>query len=616
MDLDKKRSFVQASTVKRKRFSKGGAIKKIAGRAYFDDGGQAYALGGPGDNGTVRNETNPNTGFLGSINSALGLNNNFQASGANVQQGTNSAQLNRAYNQVQGALGNQQDLTSTLTPGVGSAAADQAALAEQYGAMAQGQGPNPALMQLNQATGKNVANQAALMAGQRGAGANAGLIARQAAMQGAATQQDAAGQAATLQAQQQIAAQQNLANLATNRISQAGQAVTGLNSAQQNEQAMLQNANTSANNAAVGMQSNINNVNAQTSAANQNMAANTMGGIMSALSGSSAMSMLGAKGGVVDTKNRDHHLMLAEMNAHSLQHAKKFDEGGQVDNDTPNLGTFKASDDSVSSPNVASGSSLPADQTNFSDSMKSKGGGGGGGGGIIGKVAALFADGGQIQANPLVGGGGHLSNAMWGQANYNPGSASSGPNVAGSVSLPQNTVKFSEAMKKKKPEPDKKPAVEKEGEAGPWETGGGLAGSPGDDQQTNAAPQSPGAETADSSPDRELVAHGGQIKRNHFADYFAEGGKVPAMLSTDEVYLSPEKVHQVLHEGANPMEVGEKISGPPAKVKGDSLRNDVVPKTLEEGGVVVPRHITTHKMAPEKAELFVRRAMAKKKARG
>lgn len=611
MDLDKKRSFVQASTLKRKRFSKGGAIKRIAGRSYFDDGGDVYALGGPGGGGTVDSSTNPNTGFLGSINSALGLNNNFEGASANIQQGTNQAQLNRAYNQVQGSIGNQQDLVGSLTPGVGSSAADQAALAEQYGAMSRGEGPNPALTQLNQATGKNVANQAALMAGQRGAGANAGLIARQAAMQGAGIQQDAAGQAATLQAQQQIAAQQNLANLATNRISQAGQAVTGLNSAQQNEQSILQNANTSANNAAVGMQSNINNVNAQTSAANQNMAANTMGGIMSALSGSSAMSMLGAKGGVVDTKNRDHHLMLAEMNAHSLQHSKKFDEGGEVDK--PDLGTFKASDDSASSPNVAASSSLPADQTNFSDSMKSKGGGGGGG--IIGKVAALFADGGQIQANPLTAGGGHLSNAMFGQASYNPGSASSGPNIAGGVSLPQNTVKFSEAMKKK-PEPNKKPAVEKEGEAGPWETGGGLAGAPDDKQMSKDDSQpSPGAETADDQGPRELVAKGGQIRRNHFADYFSDGGKVPAMVSPKEVYLSPEKVHRVLHEGANPMKIGEKIGGK-AKVKGDSLKNDVVPKTLEEGGVVIPRHITTHKMAPEKAELFVRRAMAKKKARG
>jgi hypothetical protein len=86
----------------------------------------------------------------------------------------------------------------------------QQQLANQLQAQTQGQGPNPAQAQLAQATGQNVQGQAALMAGQRGAGANAGLIARQAAMQGGAMQQQATGQAATLQAQQQLAAQQQL----------------------------------------------------------------------------------------------------------------------------------------------------------------------------------------------------------------------------------------------------------------------------------------------------------------------------------------------------------------------------------------------------------------------
>jgi hypothetical protein len=86
----------------------------------------------------------------------------------------------------------------------------QQQLANQLQAQTQGQGPNPAQAQLAQNTGQNVQGQAALMAGQRGAGANAGLIARQAAMQGGAMQQQATGQAATLQAQQQLAAQQQL----------------------------------------------------------------------------------------------------------------------------------------------------------------------------------------------------------------------------------------------------------------------------------------------------------------------------------------------------------------------------------------------------------------------
>jgi hypothetical protein len=121
-----------------------------------------------------------------------------------------------------GAVGNaiagQQGLASGLG-GAGGIGAQTSAiqnlqnvLAQQQGLQGQlqgvvaGTGPNPAQAMLNQATGQNVANQAALMAGQRGAGSNVGLIARQAAQQGAATQQQAVGQGAALQAQQSLGA--------------------------------------------------------------------------------------------------------------------------------------------------------------------------------------------------------------------------------------------------------------------------------------------------------------------------------------------------------------------------------------------------------------------------
>lgn len=78
-------------------------------------------------------------------------------------------------------------------------------LGEVYSGLGQiGQGPGPDIAgaQLAQATGQNIASQAALMAGQRGAAANPALLARQAAMQGGALQQQAAGQAQTLRLQQ------------------------------------------------------------------------------------------------------------------------------------------------------------------------------------------------------------------------------------------------------------------------------------------------------------------------------------------------------------------------------------------------------------------------------
>ena len=85
-------------------------------------------------------------------------------------------------------------------------------------AQAQGTGPNPALAQLQQQTAQNTANQAALMAGARGASNNPALAARMIAQQGSANQQQAAGQAAVLQAQQQQVAQQALGNYANNMV--------------------------------------------------------------------------------------------------------------------------------------------------------------------------------------------------------------------------------------------------------------------------------------------------------------------------------------------------------------------------------------------------------------
>lgn len=97
--------------------------------------------------------------------------------------------------------------------------------------------------------------------------------------------------------------------------------------------------------------------------------------------------------------------------------------------------------------------------------------------------------------------------------------------------------------------------------------------------------------------------------KSHVANFLmmSGGGKVPAEVSPGEISLTPENVEKVLN-GASPLDVGEKIPGK-AKVKGDSKKNDTVPRTLEDGGVVIPR---SHAMSEEKAALFVHRAMAKK----
>lgn len=501
MDKSKRASFVSMS---RQKFAKGGHVKKL--RKNFDSGGPT-TLGGPTTSGTNASNSNPNTGILGTIGGALGLNNNFVAQGANIQAGTNAAQLNNAYTGVQDALGQQANLTNTLAPQATSAVQNQNALAQQLYGMTQGEGPNPAKAELAQATQQNVANQNALMAGQRGASGNVGLMARQAAQQGANTQQQAVGQAATLQAQQQIAAQQNLANLAGNQIGQSAGAVQGLNTAQQNEQNTLQNANTATNNANVGMQSNINNANAQTAAGNQGVFGKVLGGV------SSAISSLFAEGGAVE---KEHHVKLAEMNAASLMHGRQnFAQGG----------------------NPIVGNPLLGNQTTPQAQMP------------MGQYAQSSAPSGPaIEQTPNFG-------------------------ASGDDTLSKGFSDLASGIKKNKTERDDNKIIEMDPSS--W------------------------------------MAGGGEINERHFHEYFSDGGEVPAMVSPGEIYLSPEKVDKVLKEGVDPAKIGEKFKGK-ASVKGDSLKNDTIPKTLKEGGVVIDRKNVGSR---EKRELFVHRTMAKKKVK-
>lgn len=454
MDAQKKLEFVHRQTKLAlehvQHYDKGGPVVSTSnGQPSNPNNPSVTALGGPSTGSVNQNATNPNTGLLGTVNGLLGLNDNFKAGSANIQAGTNQAQLNQSYQGVQSGLTQQQNLTNQLQPGVAQGLNAESNLSQQLANEAAGRGPNPALAALNQSTGQNIQQQAALMAGQRGAGANAGLLATEAARQGAETQQQAIGQAATLQAQQQLAAQQEEQNLASTQIGQGATAIQNVNQQQQNEQNILQGANTSANNAAVGMQSNINNVNAQTAAANQNMAGNLFGGILSGAS--SAISSIGslfAEGGLVkmdrggnvlDANARKHiskenfALPGRRYPIHDISHArnalarvsqygtsvekakvraavhkkypslagpKMMADGGDVDSgdDTP---SFQPTSSDVSNgPNVPSTATLPADQTNFASAMNSgssgKSSGGGGGGSALG-LLALMAKGGEVR---------------------------------------------------------------------------------------------------------------------------------------------------------------------------------------------------------------------------
>lgn len=181
-------------------------------------------------------------------------------SSANLLNPTTADQVTTAYDQSQNAIQQQQAFLNALAAqnGIGN----QTDVYNQMQGVANGTGPNPAQAQLANSTGANVANQAALMAGQRGSSANAGLLARQAAMQGANIQQNAAGQGAALQAQQSLGAMQNLGNLASQQVAQQQAGQQQLNASVQGQQQNLLNAVAGQNNAAVGNQSSINNANA------------------------------------------------------------------------------------------------------------------------------------------------------------------------------------------------------------------------------------------------------------------------------------------------------------------------------------------------------------------
>lgn len=122
--------------------------------------------------------------------------------------------------------------------------------------MASGVGPNPAESALTRATGQNVANTAAQIAG---SGINPALAARSIATTGANIQQGSAADAARLMAEQQIAARQAAGSLSTNMVAQGQQAANSANAATAQPLNMaIQNAGNMGNQAQQGYSSSAN----------------------------------------------------------------------------------------------------------------------------------------------------------------------------------------------------------------------------------------------------------------------------------------------------------------------------------------------------------------------
>lgn len=209
--------------------------------------------------------------------------NGYQAQLAPTTQYNYGAPMQTALNQN----------TAGYNAGMGNIGAEQG-LAGQYQGLASGTGPSLAQNVLAQGTGANVANQAALMAGNRGASANAGLIGRQAGQQGAAIQNAATSQAANLGMQQQLGALGAQANLYGNIGQQAQGIQSGANTLYGTTVAgnNTQNANTIAN------YQQMQNINSQIAQQNTNAVGKTASGLESMASSAAGPigSMIGGGG--------------------------------------------------------------------------------------------------------------------------------------------------------------------------------------------------------------------------------------------------------------------------------------------------------------------------------
>ena len=564
--------------------------------------------------GKTSSFTSPNYQSATGASGATAVQNPYSADTVNAAQQQTNQGLNNQQNfvnalQAQNGIGNQsaalaqqQALAGQLgqANGVGlqtGAAGNLQGLAGQYANIAAGNGPNPAMTQLANQTGNNIASQASLAAGQRGAGSNVGLLERNAAAQGAATQQQAVGQAANMQANQQLAALGAQSGI-QGQIGQLGQGLTGQQQAQQNavsnlatqqvgqqqnalnayNQAALQNQSQNMN-ALQGQNSQITNyaqnqqaLNQQTqqqNASNKQQAGMQIGGAL--FKGASAAAGGMADGGVVRNKYAEGG-SLGDYTFSQPKDNMGLPSSSNLDDQLTNaIANSSPAVNPSAGPNLGLAGVNPQDPNSLARMGSSAG--------------KLSSDVNSAAATPnaaqtaLGGIGGDLMNAQ-------------GPAQAQRVQLSKAEL----------------PTFAKGGEVDPLYSHmhNMLSGRYLPKQQ--AAPAQ-----------GNIFGVNQPAQSNIFGvnkPMLAKGGKVPALVSPGERYLPPKEVEKVVKGHKSPMKAGEKIPGKP-KVGGakNSYANDTVPKTLEEGGVVLPRSVTQAKNPHWAAHKFISALMAKNNGR-
>lgn len=464
--------------------------------------------------------------YIGALGGPLGLNGGAAGSGfaaptqTDIQQGVNQDQINSANEQSNNSLEQQNNLLNALKGANGIQ--NQSSVYSQLADVAAGQGPNPAQAMLNQQTGKNVANQAALMAGQRGAGANVGLMARQAANQGAATQQQAVGQGATMQANQSLGALGQMGGIANTQVSnQIGQ-TNAAASARQAQQANLLNAMGAYNNAKVGMQSNVNQGNTALAGQEMQQGESAVGGMMKG-GGSSMFAAMGADGGTVSED---------DDGSPAIDPPKSEGSGA-------NFGQFSSS--------VSGGAPISTGSYVMPNSVMSSAKGG-----------MIMADGGEVAKTPQSEFGQFLSSVSGG------GSISTG-----NYTMP-NSVMQSGGGDSSSPAPKKKKDSEGSGTSSGYET---LKGS----GNLGQGPTSPRSSSGIGSFTSGVSGAAGPA--------YGKGGMVDVVVSPGEKIVAPDNVKKAAGGKVHAKTVPGKANVPGDSLKNDTVKTKlpagsvVVPRT-------------------------------------
>lgn len=506
-------------------------------------------------------------GWLGNI-VGIGTPNNsggFQATGVNQND------INNAQQQAQSGIAQQQNFLNQLNAQNGLQ--NQSNVYSQLQGVANGTGPNPAQAMLNQSTGQNVSNQAALAASQRGASSNVGLIGRQAADQGANLQQQAVGQAATMQANQSLAALGQMQNLATQQVGQQAGGISNYNQFVQGNQGQL-----------LGGQGNQNTVNSAIAQSNQKAGAGLIGGILGGVGAAQVASggkveddgsITYADGGSVgDTASQISAGFNGAMGFPKPQPAppKNYAGGGSVQGPQSFAGQFMSTGVAAQPMQQQQDNQGTSQIGQFGGKMALKG------------YNKLFGSS-DADATPQLGGAAGANAGAAGLDTSGSGSAA-GAQAGADAGATDAAAEGAAADAGGADAADAILALDDGGYIPQY-----GSGSPN--------PQSdPGAISTVLGDITGYLNKGGSLNR----------GNVKAMLSPGEEYLSPDKAKAVAAGKAHPMS-GKKVPGK-AEVKGDSLKNDKVPAKLERGGVVVKRSVMNTN-DPEQVANFVRAVMAK-----